>query len=166
MKPAIMTIGVYGFDEQSFFQALQNARVDTLCDIRARRGVRGSDYAFANSERLQKRLTELNIRRVFACCSPAVITIHEIRLSASVRSGTSGCAPYHHQRLHMLKIRLLELIVTCNLPIHQFKNYCSNTSNRGKGASLSSSMAASRATATSVISRAHMACHRAVQATG
>lgn len=64
MKPAIITIGVYGFDEQSFFQALQDARVDTLCDIRARRGVRGSDYAFANSARLQKRLAELNIRYI------------------------------------------------------------------------------------------------------
>lgn len=64
MKPAIITIGVYGFEEQSFFQALQNAHVDTLCDIRARRGVRGSDYAFANSERLQNKLAELNIRYV------------------------------------------------------------------------------------------------------
>ena len=64
MKPAIITIGVYGFDEQSFFQALRDARVDTLCDIRARRGVRGSDYAFANSARLQKRLGEVNIRYV------------------------------------------------------------------------------------------------------
>lgn len=43
MKPTIVTIGVYGFDEQSFFQALQDAQIDTLCDIRARRGVRGSD---------------------------------------------------------------------------------------------------------------------------
>lgn len=64
MKSTIVTIGVYGFDEQSFFQALQHARIDTLCDIRARRGVRGSEYTFANSERLQRRLTELNIRYV------------------------------------------------------------------------------------------------------
>jgi uncharacterized protein (DUF488 family) len=62
MKPKIVTIGVYGFNEQRFFQALQDAHLDTLCDIRARRGVRGSEYAFANSARLQKRLAELNIR--------------------------------------------------------------------------------------------------------
>ena len=61
MKPKIVTIGVYGFDAASFFQALRTAEVDTLCDIRQRRGVRGSVYAFANSQRLQARLAELDI---------------------------------------------------------------------------------------------------------
>ena len=61
MKPKIVTIGVYGFDEDSFFDALCKAKVDTFCDIRNRRGVRGSTYAFANSLRLQARLAELGI---------------------------------------------------------------------------------------------------------
>jgi len=60
--PDFVTIGVYGFDEAGFFQALQNAGVDTFCDLRARRGVRGSAYAFANSARLQARLAGLGIR--------------------------------------------------------------------------------------------------------
>ncbi|HHY56417.1 MAG TPA: DUF488 domain-containing protein [Chloroflexi bacterium] len=60
----IITIGVYGFDEQSFFAALQRAGVDTLCDIRRRRGVRGSQYAFANRARLEARLAALGIRYV------------------------------------------------------------------------------------------------------
>lgn len=60
--PAIVTIGVYGFDEATFFQALRDAGVDTFCDIRRRRGVRGSRYAFANSIRLQARLAELGIQ--------------------------------------------------------------------------------------------------------
>ena len=60
--PAIVTIGVYGFDETTFFQALREAGVDTFCDIRRRRGVRGTRYAFANSRRLQKRLSELGIQ--------------------------------------------------------------------------------------------------------
>lgn len=60
----IMTIGVYGFDEQSFFSALTNAEVDTFCDIRRRRGLRGSAYAFANSRRLQERLAALGIRYI------------------------------------------------------------------------------------------------------
>ena len=34
MKPKIVTIGVYGFDEDSFFEALRKAKVDTFCDIR------------------------------------------------------------------------------------------------------------------------------------
>ena len=64
MKSKIVTIGVYGFAEQSFFQALQDVHIDTFCDIRARRGVRGPDYPFANSTRLQQRLAELNIRYI------------------------------------------------------------------------------------------------------
>jgi uncharacterized protein (DUF488 family) len=57
----IITIGVYGFSEEAFFQNLRQARVDTFCDIRWRRGVRGREYAFANSSRLKKRLAELGI---------------------------------------------------------------------------------------------------------
>ena len=58
----IVTIGVYGFSEEAFFETLRAAGVDTFCDIRWRRGVRGRDYAFANSGRLQKHLAELGIR--------------------------------------------------------------------------------------------------------
>jgi len=57
-----ITIGVYGWEAESFFNALVMARVDTFCDLRARRGVRGSEYVFANSQRLQARLVELRIR--------------------------------------------------------------------------------------------------------
>jgi uncharacterized protein (DUF488 family) len=53
---AIVTIGVYGFDKERFFEALRDADVDTVCDVRARRGTRGPLYAFANSARLQESL--------------------------------------------------------------------------------------------------------------
>lgn len=62
--PEIVTIGVYGWDATRFFQALLDARVDTLCDIRDRRGVRGSEYSFANRERLQGRLEQLGIHYI------------------------------------------------------------------------------------------------------
>lgn len=58
----IVTIGVIGFDADGFFHALRAAGVDTLIDIRRRRAVRGREYAFANSNRLQARLAELGIR--------------------------------------------------------------------------------------------------------
>ena len=64
MKPKVVTIGVYGFDEASFFGALRDANVDTFCDIRYRRGLRGTTYAFANSRRLQERLAELGIHYI------------------------------------------------------------------------------------------------------
>ena len=58
----IVTIGVYGASADAFFTTLQTAHVDTFVDIRQRRGVRGSQYAFVNSKRLQARLAELGIR--------------------------------------------------------------------------------------------------------
>lgn len=61
----IVTIGVYGFTRESFFQKLLDAKIDTFCDIRRRRGVRGSAYAFSNSQYLQKKLHELGIQYVY-----------------------------------------------------------------------------------------------------
>ena len=65
MHIKIVTIGVYGFEEADFFEALRKAEVDTFCDIRSRRGVRGATYAFANSLRLQARLAALGIRYIY-----------------------------------------------------------------------------------------------------
>lgn len=58
----LFTIGVYGFSEEEYFDALRGAGIDTFCDLRARRGLRGSTFAFANSKRLQARLSEMGIR--------------------------------------------------------------------------------------------------------
>jgi uncharacterized protein (DUF488 family) len=60
----IVTVGVYGFQENSFFDALSAAKVEVLCDIRWRRGVRGSDYAFANHKRLKHRLETMGIHYI------------------------------------------------------------------------------------------------------
>ncbi len=57
----IATIGVYGFDRDSFLETLGDARIDLLLDVRQRRGVRGSEYAWANARRLQDALTETGI---------------------------------------------------------------------------------------------------------
>ncbi len=65
MIEKIVTIGVYGFAEAEFFDALQQASVDVFCDVRQRRGVRGATYAFANSQRLQARLAELGIHYLY-----------------------------------------------------------------------------------------------------
>ena len=60
--PEVVTIGVYGWEEASFWEALQKAAVDTFVDIRRRRGVRGAAYAFANAARLQAGLAAIGIR--------------------------------------------------------------------------------------------------------
>ena len=49
----VFTIGVYGSTENSFFEKLAQSRIDLFCDIRQRRGVRGSQYKYVNSNYLQ-----------------------------------------------------------------------------------------------------------------
>ena len=56
------TIGVYNSTEEEYFSKLVENNIDTFCDIRQRRGVRGSQYAFVNSNRLQARLLDLDIK--------------------------------------------------------------------------------------------------------
>lgn len=56
------TLGVYHSTEAEFFRKLTENHINTFCDLRQRRGVRGSEYAFVNSIRLQEKLSELNIR--------------------------------------------------------------------------------------------------------
>lgn len=55
------TIGVYGFDGPGFIRALRDADVGLVLDVRQRRGVRGSQYAWANAKRLQAALAEAGI---------------------------------------------------------------------------------------------------------
>jgi uncharacterized protein (DUF488 family) len=50
------TIGVYDWDLRSFLDALDAEDVRLLVDVRQRRGVRGPEYAWANSRRLQAAL--------------------------------------------------------------------------------------------------------------
>ena len=59
--PRLATIGVYGFDRESFLASLGDAGVGLLLDVRQLRGVRGSEYAWANAKRLQAALAEAGI---------------------------------------------------------------------------------------------------------
>jgi len=52
----LRTIGVYGFDQAAFLRSLAEAEVELLLDVRQRRGVRGSEYPWANAQRLQAAL--------------------------------------------------------------------------------------------------------------
>jgi uncharacterized protein (DUF488 family) len=55
------TIGVYGFTGEAFIAALERAGIGLVLDVRQRRGVRGSEYSWANSVRLQERLSDAGI---------------------------------------------------------------------------------------------------------
>jgi uncharacterized protein (DUF488 family) len=83
----IVTIGVYGFTEETFTAALASAGADLFCDLRARRGVRGSNYAFANARRLETLVTGLGIPyRHF----PALAPPKSIRTAQSEVDRTTG----------------------------------------------------------------------------
>jgi uncharacterized protein (DUF488 family) len=58
---AVATVGVYGFTLERFLAALRGAGAGLLLDVRQRRGVRGTDYAWANARRLQAALAEAGI---------------------------------------------------------------------------------------------------------
>ncbi len=52
---------MYGFDLETFLGTLRKADVQLILDVRQRRGVRGPEYAWANSKRLQAALAEAGI---------------------------------------------------------------------------------------------------------
>ena len=57
----VATIGVYGFTLEDFLARLREADVRRLLDVRQRRGVRGSEYAWANAARLQAALAAAGV---------------------------------------------------------------------------------------------------------
>ena len=57
----IATIGIYGWTVESFLAALRAAKVRVVLDVRQRRGVRGPEYAWANSLRIQAALDNAGI---------------------------------------------------------------------------------------------------------
>jgi uncharacterized protein (DUF488 family) len=91
-----LTIGVFGSSEREFFNALVEAKVDTFCDIRWRRGVRGSEYKFVNSARLQKKLAELGIRYLHF---PELAPTPEIRQKQTAADKASKTAQRKRTRL-------------------------------------------------------------------
>lgn len=61
MTRELCTIGVYGFDADTFGAALTDNGVDVLVDIRRRRGVRGPQYAWANAKKLNGLLYDVHV---------------------------------------------------------------------------------------------------------
>jgi uncharacterized protein (DUF488 family) len=57
----VATVGVHGSTLERFLAALSEADVGQLIDVRQRRGVRGSEYAWANAQRLQNALAGAGI---------------------------------------------------------------------------------------------------------
>ena len=122
--PTIATIGVYEFDGASFIQALDAAGVTQLIDVRQRRGVRGSQYAWANSHRLQARLADAGIAYEY---HPELAPDTELRHVQYRADDASGVGKRSRQRLAPEYVRqyteeILDLVplepLVRRLPVH------------------------------------------------
>jgi uncharacterized protein (DUF488 family) len=83
----IMTIGGYGFTEETFVRALKDAHVEMFVDIRRRRGMRGARYAFLNSSRLQKLLASVGIKYLHAVDLAPTTSIRDAQKKEDAASG-------------------------------------------------------------------------------
>lgn len=92
----VHTIGVYGADADGFLDALREHRVDLLCDVRARRGVRGSRYGFANARRLQDLLAGAGIPYLHL---PELATTDEMRDRQHAADRAAGVGQRSRTRL-------------------------------------------------------------------
>jgi uncharacterized protein (DUF488 family) len=59
--PRVATIGVYGWTLESFLERLAAENVRLILDVRQRRAVRGSEYAWANAQRLQAAIASAGV---------------------------------------------------------------------------------------------------------
>lgn len=83
------TVGVYGSTEQEFFEKLLKNEIDTFIDIRRRRAVRGPQYSFANSNKLQDKLANSGISYMHILELSPTNEIRNMQYAEDEKSGTS-----------------------------------------------------------------------------
>ena len=81
------TIGVYNSTEKEFFEKLTQNNIDTFCDIRQRRGVRGAKYSFVNFNRLKDRLENLQINYGYVEKLAPTSAIRELQKEIDLEKG-------------------------------------------------------------------------------
>ena len=91
----IYTIGVYGSSEKSFFNKLIENKIELFCDIRQRRGVRGSEYVFVNSKRLQEKLKEIGVYYLHVLDLAPTTEIRKLQQEADFELGAKKRDRYH-----------------------------------------------------------------------
>src|SRR4051812_50058104 len=102
-RSTLVTIGVYDWTLETFLGALRTAGVTRLLDVRRRRGVRGSEYAWANAKRLQAALAEAGLDyRHHPELAPTTELRHlqyreDDRLGVGKRSRTELAPEYRHR---------------------------------------------------------------------
>lgn len=83
----LATIGVYDFDLDGFLEALHEAGVGLVLDVRQRRGVRGSEYAWANAKRLEAALWDADIAYAHLPQLAPTTELRQLQYAADDRAG-------------------------------------------------------------------------------
>jgi uncharacterized protein (DUF488 family) len=141
----LVTIGVYDWTLEHFLEALRDADVRKLLDVRQRRGVRGSQYAWANSKRLQASLAQAGIAYEHL---PELAPTTELRRLQYAEDARQGVGKRSRQRL-------AEEYAT---------RYTRERLDHVDLASIAESMPADGAVALLCVERDPEACHRSIAA--
>jgi uncharacterized protein (DUF488 family) len=83
----VCTIGVYGWTVEAFLRALREADVRLVVDVRQRRGVRGSEYAWANAARLHAALAEAGLEYAHRLDLAPTTELRQLQYAADERAG-------------------------------------------------------------------------------
>jgi uncharacterized protein (DUF488 family) len=101
----IITVGVYGFDAPRFLEALAIAKVSQLIDVRQRRGVRGSEYAWANAQRLQGHLRDAGIAYRHLRSLAPTTELRQLQYAADARTGVGKRSRRHLDAEYVTRYR-------------------------------------------------------------
>lgn len=85
--PTVATIGVHGWTVEAFLDALAEADVTLLIDVRQRRGVRGPEYSWANAVRLQAALARAGIAYSHHIELAPTTELRRLQYAADARTG-------------------------------------------------------------------------------
>lgn len=85
----IYTMGVYNKTKEVFFSNLMDNKIDTFCDIRLSRGVRGAKYSFVNSKKLQEQLREIDINYLHVKSLAPTKNIRQLQYTEDTLQGLS-----------------------------------------------------------------------------
>lgn len=116
---SLYTIGIYQKTEEEFYSQLISNGIEMFCDVRARRGMRGSLYRFVNSKYLQKKLFELNIKYYHL---KALAPNREIRLQQNIADKINDTKKRERTLLKEEFKELYKQQILSNFDFNFFKN--------------------------------------------
>jgi uncharacterized protein (DUF488 family) len=117
MIEKLFTTGVYGKTEDQFFGQLLENSIQAFCDIRQRRGVRGSQYSFVNSTYLKGALAA---RSITYCYFPELAPSREIRAAQHAVDQQQGILKRARQELGEVFQQRYVLEVLQQFDCHKF----------------------------------------------